>query len=156
MAELALDSVSQSYGNRQIIADLTFTLPEGAIGCLLGPSGCGKTTALRCISGFEPIQSGEIRIGGETVSRPDWMLAAEKRRVGMVFQDYALFPHLTVANNVGFGLRGESRAGPRRRASPNCWNWSAWRNTPGSSRTSSPAASSSAWPWRARWRRGRA
>src|SRR4030042_5809450 len=109
MAELILDSVSQSYADRQIIADLTFTLPEGAIGCLLGPSGCGKTPALRCISGFEPIQSGEIRIGGEVVSRPGWMLAAEKRRVGMVFQDYALFPHLTVAKNVGFGLRGGSQ-----------------------------------------------
>ncbi|MHB1403216.1 MAG: ABC transporter ATP-binding protein [Thiobacillus sp.] len=110
MAELVLDSVSQSYADRQIIADLSFTLPEGAIGCLLGPSGCGKTTALRCISGFEPIQTGEIRIGGEIVSRPGWMLAAEKRRVGMVFQDYALFPHLTVAKNVGFGLRGKSSA----------------------------------------------
>src|SRR3569832_2421396 len=84
-----------------------FTLPEGAIGCLLGPSGCGKTTALRCISGFEPIQAGEIRIGGEVVSRPGWMLPAEKRRVGMVFQDYALFPHLNVADNVGFGLHGQ-------------------------------------------------
>ena len=110
MAELILDSVSQSYAKRQIIADLTFTLPEGAIGCLLGPSGCGKTTALRCISGFEPIQSGEIRIGGEVVSRPGWMLAAEKRRIGMVFQDYALFPHLSVADNVGFGLRNDARA----------------------------------------------
>ena len=110
MAELVLDSVSQSYGKRQIISDLSFTLPEGAIGCLLGPSGCGKTTALRCISGFEAIQTGEIRIGGEVVSRLSWMLAAEKRRVGMVFQDYALFPHLTVAANVGFGLRGESPA----------------------------------------------
>ncbi len=110
MAELVLDSVSQSYAQRQIIADLSFTLPEGAIGCLLGPSGCGKTTALRCISGFEPIQSGEIRIGGEVVSLPDWMLSAEKRRVGMVFQDYALFPHMSVAANVGFGLRGETKA----------------------------------------------
>jgi iron(III) transport system ATP-binding protein len=110
MAELILDSVSQSYANRQIIAKLSFTLPEGAIGCLLGPSGCGKTTALRCISGFEPIQSGEIRIGGELVSRPGWMLAAEKRRVGMVFQDYALFPHLTVAKNVGFGLHDGTKA----------------------------------------------
>ena len=109
MAELILDSVSQSYAQRQIIADLSFTLPEGAIGCLLGPSGCGKTTALRCISGFEPIQTGAIRIGGEVVSRPDWMLAAEKRRVGMVFQDYALFPHLTVAANIAFGLRREAR-----------------------------------------------
>ena len=110
MAELILNSVSQSYGTQKIIADLSFTLPEGAIGCLLGPSGCGKTTALRCISGFEPIQSGEIRIGGEVVSRPDWMLAAEKRRVGMVFQDYALFPHMTVSANIGFGLRSVSKA----------------------------------------------
>jgi sn-glycerol 3-phosphate transport system ATP-binding protein len=110
MAELILESVSQSYGKRQIIADLSFHLPEGAIGCLLGPSGCGKTTALRCISGFEPIQAGEIRIGGEVVSTPGWMLPAEKRRVGMVFQDYALFPHLSVADNVGFGLRGEAKA----------------------------------------------
>ena len=115
MAELILDSVSQSYAKRQIIADLTFTLPEGAIGCLLGPSGCGKTTALRCISGFEPIQSGEIRIGGEVVSRPGWMLAAEKRRIGMVFQDYALFPHLSVADNVGFGLRNDARAARQER-----------------------------------------
>ena len=115
MAELALDSVSQSYAQRQIIADLSFTLPEGAIGCLLGPSGCGKTTALRCISGFEPIRSGEIRIGGAVVSRPGWMLPAQKRRVGMVFQDYALFPHLTVAKNVGFGLRDVSAPGRQAR-----------------------------------------
>ena len=115
MAELALDSVSQSYAQRQIIADLSFTLPEGAIGCLLGPSGCGKTTALRCISGFEPIRSGEIRIGGAVVSRPGWMLPAQKRRVGMVFQDYALFPHLTVAKNVGFGLRDVSASGRQAR-----------------------------------------
>src|SRR3569833_682723 len=106
MAELSLDLVSQAYAARQIIADLSFTLPEGAIGCLLGPSGCGKTTALRCISGFEPLQAGELKIGGEVVSRPGWMLPAEIRRVVIVFHDYALFPHLIVADNVGFGLRG--------------------------------------------------
>ncbi len=110
MAELILDSVSQSYAARQIITDLSFALPKGTIGCLLGPSGCGKTTALRCISGFESIQAGEIRIGGKTVSRPGWMLPAEKRHVGLVFQDYALFPHLSVADNVGFGLRGQASA----------------------------------------------
>ncbi len=108
MAELVLESVSQAYGAKQIIADLSFTLPEGSIGCLLGPSGCGKTTALRCISGFGAIQTGSIRIGGEMVSQAGWMLPAEKRRIGMVFQDYALFPHLTVGGNVGFGLRNES------------------------------------------------
>ncbi len=110
MDELVLDSISQAYGQRQVIAGLSLALPEGTIGCLLGPSGCGKTTVLRCISGFEPVQAGEIRIAGETVSRAGWMLAAEKRRVGMVFQDYALFPHLTVAANIGFGLRADTAA----------------------------------------------
>jgi iron(III) transport system ATP-binding protein len=99
-----LNAVSQAYGVRQIISDLSFQLARGDIGCLLGPSGCGKTTALRCIAGFEPVQSGEIRIAGDVVSRPGTLLAAEKRRIGMVFQDYALFAHLTVAGNVGFGL----------------------------------------------------
>jgi iron(III) transport system ATP-binding protein len=104
MDELVLNAVSQAYGARQIISDLSFQLARGDIGCLLGPSGCGKTTALRCIAGFEPMQSGEIRIAGDVVSRPGTLLAAEKRRIGMVFQDYALFAHLTVAGNVGFGL----------------------------------------------------
>jgi iron(III) transport system ATP-binding protein len=104
MADVVLDSVSQSYGARAVISDLSFTLPHGVIGCLLGPSGCGKTTALRAIAGFEPIQSGTIRVGGELMSRPGWMLPAEKRAIGMVFQDYALFPHLTVAENIAFGL----------------------------------------------------
>ena len=104
MADVVLDSVSQSYGARAVISDLSFTLPQGVIGCLLGPSGCGKTTALRAIAGFEPIQSGTIRVGGELMSRPGWMLPAEKRAIGMVFQDYALFPHLTVAENIAFGL----------------------------------------------------
>ncbi|MBP9903921.1 MAG: ABC transporter ATP-binding protein [Rhodoferax sp.] len=104
MDELVLDAVSQAYGARQIISDLSFRLAKGDIGCLLGPSGCGKTTALRCIAGFEPVQSGEISIADDVVSRPGTLLAAEKRRIGMVFQDYALFAHLTVAGNVGFGL----------------------------------------------------
>jgi len=115
MAALSLDAVSQSYGSRQIIADLGFSLAVGDIGCLLGPSGCGKTTALRCIAGFEPIQSGEVRIAGEVVSRPGWLLAAEKRRIGMVFQDYALFAHLTVAGNVGFGLHALGKSAAKNR-----------------------------------------
>ncbi|MBB1075611.1 ABC transporter ATP-binding protein [Rhodoferax sp. 4810] len=115
MIELVVQHVSQAYGARQIISDLSFSLVKGQIGCLLGPSGCGKTTALRCIAGFEPIQSGEIRVAGEVLSRPGQQLAAEKRRIGMVFQDYALFPHLTVAGNVGFGLHGSSKAAAKTR-----------------------------------------
>lgn len=110
MAELVLQGVSQSYGQQPVIRDLSFTLLKGEIGCLLGASGCGKTTALRCIAGFEPVQTGQIHIGGELVSQPGWALAAEKRRIGMVFQDYALFTHLTVAQNVAFGLRDAPKA----------------------------------------------
>ncbi|HYD81149.1 MAG TPA: ABC transporter ATP-binding protein [Paucimonas sp.] len=105
-ALLALNAVSHTYGRRTTFADLSFTLDKGRIGCLLGPSGCGKTTALRCIAGFEPVSSGEIRLQGQTVSRPGFTLPAQKRRIGMVFQDYALFPHLNVKGNIGFGLHG--------------------------------------------------
>jgi iron(III) transport system ATP-binding protein len=80
------------------------------IGCLLGPSGCGKTTVLRCIAGFERVTRGEIVLHGETMSRPGRTVPAERRRIGMVFQDYALFPHLTVSRNIAFGLRTASQA----------------------------------------------
>ncbi len=104
MSDLKLVRISQSYGPRQIIDDLTFHLQEGQIGCLLGPSGCGKTTVLRCIAGFESITAGHIEIGGDVVSSPARLTPPEKRQIGMVFQDYALFPHLNVAGNIAFGL----------------------------------------------------
>jgi len=110
---LALDRVAQSYGRKAVLKDLSFQLAPGQIGCLLGPSGCGKTTALRLVAGFEKLDSGEIRIHGEPVARAGWSLAPEKRQVGLVFQDYALFPHLSVAANVAFGL---SRLGNDERA----------------------------------------
>jgi iron(III) transport system ATP-binding protein len=106
---LELKHVSQSYAARKVLRDLSFVLNAGDIGCLLGPSGCGKTTVLRAIAGFEPIMGGEIVLNGERVSAPGLIVPAEKRRIGMVFQDYALFPHLNVAANVGFGLHGQSR-----------------------------------------------
>ena len=93
------------YNGHRVLDDFSMTLERGRIGCVLGPSGCGKTTALRCIAGFERIGGGRIALNGEEVSRPGRMVPPEDRRVGMVFQDYALFPHLTVAGNVGFGLR---------------------------------------------------
>src|SRR5688572_11246081 len=101
---LEVRNLRHTYGDHEVVAGLDFSLAHGAIGCLLGPSGCGKTTVLRCIAGFETLREGEIRIGGQVVSGPGVMLAPEKRRIGMVFQDYALFPHLTVAANIAFGL----------------------------------------------------
>jgi iron(III) transport system ATP-binding protein len=104
MSDLKLDHVSQSYAARQIVHDLSLELRQGQIGCLLGPSGCGKTTVLRCIAGFERVSAGRIDIGGETVSSPARLTPPEHRQIGMVFQDYALFPHLDVAGNIAFGL----------------------------------------------------
>jgi len=105
---LALDRIAQSYGRKAVLNDVSFQLTPGQIGCLLGPSGCGKTTALRLIAGFEKLDSGEIRIGGEAVAGANWSLPPDQRQVGLVFQDYALFPHLSVAANVAFGLSGLS------------------------------------------------
>ncbi|HEX6296302.1 MAG TPA: ABC transporter ATP-binding protein [Burkholderiales bacterium] len=107
---LEVEGLRHSYGDHEVVRGLAFSLTHGAIGCLLGPSGCGKTTVLRCIAGFEPVQEGVIRIAGRVVSAPGYTVAPEQRRVGMVFQDYALFPHLDVAGNIGFGLRGERDA----------------------------------------------
>jgi iron(III) transport system ATP-binding protein len=85
-------------------------LKHGEIGCLLGASGCGKTTVLRTIAGFEPLLDGEIFLNGSCVSSNGQLLPPAKRQIGMVFQDYALFPHLTIFDNVAFGLKGMDKA----------------------------------------------
>ncbi len=110
---LELLSVSYSIGGESILEGLGLSLERGRIGCLLGPSGCGKTTALRCIAGFERPDAGRILAGGRELSGPGRHVAPEARRIGMVFQDYALMPHLDVAGNVGFGLRRGGEADSR-------------------------------------------
>ncbi|KJK01911.1 iron ABC transporter ATP-binding protein [Pseudomonas sp. 21] len=102
---LNLDDLSCGYEQQRVVQGVSLHLNAGDIGCLLGPSGCGKTTTLRAIAGFEPVQGGRIELGGEVISRPGFTLSPEKRRIGMVFQDYALFPHLSVADNIAFGIR---------------------------------------------------
>ena len=104
MAQLELNNVIQRYGKTIVVDGVTLRLEAGQIACLLGPSGCGKTTLLRCIAGFEEIVGGEISLHGAIVSRRGQRVAPEKRRIGMVFQDYALFPHLSIEQNVAFGL----------------------------------------------------
>ena len=110
---LVLDGISVAYGRKPVVQGLCLTLPAGSIGCLLGPSGCGKTTVLRAIAGFEPVLSGTIALEGRVVSADGLQLAPELRRIGMVFQDHALFPHLSVAANVGFGLKNRPGAADR-------------------------------------------
>ena len=112
---LQLNNIRQTYGEQVVIHDLSLALQKGDIGCLLGPSGCGKTTALRCIAGFEPVSAGEILLNGVCVSSADFLVLPEQRRIGMVFQDYALFPHLDVAANIGFGLHRLTRVECERR-----------------------------------------
>jgi iron(III) transport system ATP-binding protein len=102
---LEVEKIDVGYGNQTVVFDASLRLKKGVIGCLLGPSGCGKTTLLRAIAGFEPIERGRILLAGEEVSRPGWTLPPERRQVGMVFQDFALFPHLSVADNIAFGIR---------------------------------------------------
>src|SRR5690554_7988578 len=92
------------------VNQLDLQLEQGEVGCLLGASGCGKTTILRAIAGFEPLRSGQIWLAGRQLSSTSQQVVPEQRGVGMMFQDYALFPHLSVEKNIGFGLRRLSKA----------------------------------------------
>ncbi|MBI5278488.1 MAG: ABC transporter ATP-binding protein [Burkholderiales bacterium] len=111
--ELSQLSVAYPGRPRPAVERVSLGLRAGDIGVLIGPSGCGKTTLLRAIAGLEPAAEGLIRISGDVVSGPRVHLAPERRRIGMVFQDYALFPHLDVGRNVGFGLNGNTRKAER-------------------------------------------
>ncbi len=105
MPLLKVENISAGYGQQRVVASLSFHVNRGEIISLLGPSGCGKTTALRAIAGFEPITEGQILIAQKLASAPGMTIPPEQRSIGMVFQDYALFPHLTVTENIAFGLR---------------------------------------------------
>lgn len=105
-----LDQVVVGYDGNAVVKAATFALSSGQIGCLLGPSGCGKSTLLRAIAGFEPLMSGEIQLEGRTLSSVEGVVRPEHRDIGMVFQDIALFPHLTIAENIAFGLSTWSKS----------------------------------------------
>lgn len=112
---LELKNLSVAFEHRRVLDSLSLALNEGSIGCVLGPSGCGKTTLLRTIAGFEPPDEGEVWIRGVRVSDRKHRVPVEKRQVGMVFQDYALFPHMTVRDNIAFGLQKMKRENREKR-----------------------------------------
>ncbi|GKT12977.1 MAG: iron(III) transport system ATP-binding protein [Thiomicrorhabdus sp.] len=109
MRELQIKQIKTTHQNTTIIDNISVHLKAGEIGCLLGPSGCGKTTLLRSIAGLQKLTEGEIYLGDQLVSSNQFHLAIEKRKVGMVFQDYALFPHMNIADNIRFGIEHQSR-----------------------------------------------
>lgn len=104
LPSLSLDKVSHRYGAKRALSDVSLSISPGEIVCLVGPSGCGKSTLLRLAAGLETIQEGSVAIAGQTIAQPGSSLPPERRGIGLVFQDYALFPHLNVLDNVRFGL----------------------------------------------------
>lgn len=115
-AALELKSVGKRFGDTDVLSDIDLTVERGEIICLVGRSGCGKSTLLRIIAGVETPDHGSVCVNGAVVAGPAGFVEPEKRNIGFVFQDYALFPHLTVEQNVMFGLRSLPKAEARRRA----------------------------------------
>ena len=104
MLELSIQNISSFYGNNKVLNQVSVSLRKGEIGCLLGPSGCGKTTLLRTIAGLQDISEGEIKLKEHLLSSTKAQIPTELRNIGMVFQDYALFPHMTIKQNIAFGI----------------------------------------------------
>lgn len=115
-ARLTFDAVRKQYGDRAALAGLSLDIAPGEIVCLLGPSGCGKTTLLRIAAGIERPSSGRVLISNREVASDTQFVPPEKRGVGLMFQDFALFPHLTILDNVAFGLKSLPREDARREA----------------------------------------
>ena len=102
--QLSFENVSRRFGKTAAVEDVSFTLNPGEIACLLGPSGCGKTTLLRIAAGIDKPDSGRLLFDGQEVAGPDRFVPPERRNIGLMFQDFALFPHLPIIDNVAFGL----------------------------------------------------
>ena len=149
MARVDLQRISKSYPGLKVLDDVSLSIRSGEFFTLLGPSGCGKTTLLRTVAGFNKQDEGKVLVDGAGIDD----VPAHRRNIGMVYQDYAIFPHLTVADNVAFGLlmRGVPRTRDRRAHGAARSTWSSWGDSAPACRTSCPGDSSSAWRSPARW-----
>src|SRR5947208_5671472 len=116
MPHLELRRLTKRYGTSSPVYAIDFTVERGEFSCLLGPSGCGKTTTLRLLAGFLMPDEGEIRVGGKVRSSPGAVTQPERRNMGMIFQSYAVWPHMTVRENVGYGLKMQSMPASERDA----------------------------------------
>lgn len=115
MTQLKVQNLSVSYEGHHAVKNISFSLSKGSIGCLLGPSGCGKTTVLRALAGFEKPDTGDIFIADKPVASTSLFIKPEHRNIGMVFQDFALFPHLSVNENIRFGIKSLSKKAQNQR-----------------------------------------
>ncbi|MCB2053611.1 MAG: ABC transporter ATP-binding protein [Geminicoccaceae bacterium] len=115
VAGLQVEHLSHAYDGRVVVRDVSLGVRPGEVHCLMGPSGCGKTTTLRLIAGLAPVQAGTLRLDGRLLAAPGSSVPCEQRRIGLMFQDLALFPHLTVAANIGFGVKRLGREVQRAR-----------------------------------------
>lgn len=142
--QLVVRGVTKKFEGESVLRGIDLTVERGSSVTLLGPSGCGKTTLLRAIAGLERPDSGTISLGGRTLSNGDTFVAPERRKIGMVFQDWALFPHLDVATNVAYGLAKdiENRAAVVEEP----WRWLGCPCLGGGCRRPSLAVSSRGWP----------
>lgn len=107
---LEVSNLTRSFEGRKVVDDVSLVVGQGQVTCLLGPSGCGKSTTLRMIAGVDNQDAGEIRVEGRPICNDEIRVPPEERRIGLMFQDFALFPHLSVAGNVAFGLKGPKAA----------------------------------------------
>ena len=151
MASVDLRGLTKRFGALAVVDNVSLRIDHGQLVCLLGPSGCGKTTTLRLLAGFLEPSDGEIHVGDRLVSSKAQTLPPEQRKMSMIFQSYALWPHMTVTENIVYGLRlrkmDRDTIAKKLAAILARQNSTRWRSaTP----ANSPAASSSAWRWRAR------
>ena len=150
MGFLQLNGLTKRYGSAAVVNDISLSIGKGQLVCLLGPSGCGKTTTLRLIAGFLEPDAGEIHVGGRRISAPEATEAPERRNMSMIFQSYALWPHMTVFDNIAYGLRLRNSQGELQHDRPILA-----ATADGPRATAIPAScragSSSGSRWRARW-----